>query len=62
TVEWAQMWRAVPKVVFSRTLTQVTGTNTRLATRGLADEIAALRAQPGEGGARHPSSSASAAR
>ena len=49
TVEWAQMWRAVPKVVFSRTLTEVTGTNTRLATRGLADEIAALRAQPGEG-------------
>lgn len=49
TVEWAQMWRAVPKVVFSRTLTEVTGTNTRLATRGVADEIAALRAQPGEG-------------
>ena len=26
TVEWARMWRAVPKVVFSRTLTEVTGT------------------------------------
>ena len=49
TVEWAQMWRAVPKVVFSRTLTEVTGTNTRLATRGLAEEIAALRAESDEG-------------
>lgn len=49
TVEWARMWRAVPKVVFSRTLTEVTGTNTRLATRGLAEEIAALRAESDEG-------------
>ncbi|MFX4288458.1 dihydrofolate reductase family protein, partial [Janibacter sp. G349] len=49
TVEWARMWRAVPKVVFSRTLTEVTGTNTRLATRSLAEEIAALRAESDEG-------------
>lgn len=47
--EWAQLWRALPKVVFSTTLTEVTGTNTRLATGSLADEVARLRAEPGDG-------------
>lgn len=47
--EWARLWKALPKVVFSRTLTSVEGTNTRLATGGLAEEIARLRAEPYDG-------------
>jgi dihydrofolate reductase len=43
--EWARLWRALPKVVFSRTLTSVEGSNTRLATGTLADEIAQLRSE-----------------
>lgn len=46
---FAELWKAVPKVVFSRTLTEVRGSNTRLATAGLAEEIARLRAGPEEG-------------
>lgn len=37
---FADLWMALPKVVFSRTLTEVEGT-ARLATAPLADEIAA---------------------
>lgn len=47
-VDWAVNWRALPKVVFSRTLTAVRGSNTRLATDDLATEIARLKAEPGE--------------
>lgn len=47
--EWARMWRALPKIVFSTTLTEVTGSNTQLASGGLAQEIERLRAEPGEG-------------
>ncbi len=46
--EWTALWKPLPKVVFSRTLTSVEG-NARLATDGLAGEIARLRAEPGEG-------------
>lgn len=46
--EFAELWRALPKVVFSTTLTQVQG-KTRLATGGLREEIERLRAEPGEG-------------
>ncbi|MFD8010834.1 dihydrofolate reductase family protein [Streptomyces sp. NPDC058955] len=46
--EWAALWNPLPKVVFSRTLTTVQG-NARLASGGLAEEIARLRAEPGEG-------------
>lgn len=46
--EWAALWNPLPKVVFSRTLTAVEG-NARLATGTVADEIARLRAEPGEG-------------
>lgn len=46
--EWAMMWRALPKVVFSRTLTAVQG-NTRLSSGGLAEEIERLRSEPGDG-------------
>ncbi|MFD8816296.1 dihydrofolate reductase family protein [Streptomyces sp. NPDC059627] len=49
TREWAALWRALPKVVFSTTLSAVQGSNTRLAAGGLAAEIERLRAEPGEG-------------
>jgi len=45
--EWAALWNPLPKVVFSTTLTAVRG-SARLATGSLADEIARLRAEPGE--------------
>jgi len=48
TVEFAALWKALPKVVFSTTLSAVQG-NARLATGGLAEEIARLQAEPGEG-------------
>ncbi|WP_267713672.1 dihydrofolate reductase family protein [Streptomyces sp. CoH17] len=48
-LEWAALWKALPKVVFSRTLTSVRGTNTRLASGTVAAEIERLRAEPGEG-------------
>lgn len=47
--EWTQVWNALPKVVFSTTLTEVHASNTRLATGTLAVEIARLRDEPGEG-------------
>jgi dihydrofolate reductase len=47
--EFADLWNALDKVVFSRTLTSVEGSY-RLATAGLAEEVARLRAGPGEGG------------
>ncbi|MFI8325565.1 dihydrofolate reductase family protein [Streptomyces sp. NPDC085529] len=46
--EWAALWNPLPKVVFSRTLSTVQG-NARLASGGLAEEIARLRAEPGDG-------------
>lgn len=48
TREFAVIWRALPKVVFSTTLSEVEG-NVRLATGGLVEEIERLRAEPGEG-------------
>ena len=46
--EFADIWRALPKVVFSTTLDSVEGTNTRLATDGVAEEVARLKEQPGK--------------
>jgi dihydrofolate reductase len=46
--EWTALWKPLPKVVFSTTLTEVRG-RARLATDGLAAEIERLRAEPGEG-------------
>lgn len=46
---FAEVWKALPKVVFSTTLSEVEGSNTRLLSGGLAEEIERLRAQPGEG-------------
>jgi dihydrofolate reductase len=47
-LEWAALWKPLPKVVFSTTLSEVQG-NARLASSGLAVEIERLRAEPGEG-------------
>lgn len=47
-LEWAAIWKALPKVVFSTTLSAVKG-NARLAYGGPAEEIERLRAEPGEG-------------
>jgi dihydrofolate reductase len=46
--KFAALWKSLPKVVFSTTLSAVEG-NARLATGGLAEEIERLRAEPGEG-------------
>jgi dihydrofolate reductase len=43
-VEFAGIWREKPKVVFSRTLDEVTW-NSRLVRENLAQEVAALKAQ-----------------
>ena len=48
-LEWAAIWKPLPKVVFSTTLSAVQG-NARLASGGLAEEIERLRAEPGDGG------------
>jgi dihydrofolate reductase len=47
-LEWAAMWKPLPKVVFSTTLSAVQG-NARLASGALAEEIERLRAEPAEG-------------
>ena len=47
-LEWATIWKPLPKVVFSTTLSAVQGT-ARLASGTLAEEIERLRAEPGEG-------------
>ncbi|WP_327112243.1 dihydrofolate reductase family protein [Streptomyces sp. NBC_01341] len=47
-LEWASLWKPLPKVVFSTTLSAVQG-NARLASGGLAEEIERLRAEPGDG-------------
>jgi len=47
-LEWAALWKPLPKVVFSTTLSTVQG-YARLASGGLAEEIVRLRAEPGEG-------------
>ncbi|TWD14849.1 dihydrofolate reductase [Streptomyces sp. T12] len=46
--EWTELWNPLPKVVFSRTLTEVRG-NARLATGSLTEEVERLRKEPGEG-------------
>ncbi|MEU3145425.1 MULTISPECIES: dihydrofolate reductase family protein [unclassified Streptomyces] len=46
--EWTALWKPLPKVVFSTTLSAVQG-HARLASGGLAEEIGRLRAEPGEG-------------
>src|SRR5271166_1667172 len=45
-VKFAQIWKALPKVVFSATLKSVVG-NTRLARGGLSEEVSRLKERPG---------------
>jgi len=49
TLEFAGIWKPLEKIVFSRTLTEVQGTNTRLAEGTPAEEVERLKAEPGEG-------------
>jgi len=46
-LEFARIWKALPKVVFSTTLEKVEG-NASLARDGAAEELARLKAQPGK--------------
>jgi len=46
--EFAALWVSLPKVVFSRTLSAVAGSN-RLATGDLKEEVERWRAEPGQG-------------
>ena len=45
---FADVWAALPKVVFSRTLDRVEGDHARLATAPLADEVAGALAAAGD--------------
>jgi dihydrofolate reductase len=46
-LEFARIWKNLPRIVFSKTLETVQG-NARLATDGVAEEVAKLREQPGK--------------
>ena len=48
-LEFARIWQPLPKVVFSRTLTQVEGEGTRLAQGTPAEELEQLKSEAGEG-------------
>ncbi|KES06013.1 deaminase [Streptomyces toyocaensis] len=47
-LEWAALWKPLPKVVFSTTLSEVRG-HARLASGGVAEEIERLKAEPDGG-------------
>ncbi|MDX1993408.1 MAG: dihydrofolate reductase family protein [bacterium] len=46
-IEYARIWQSIPKIVFSKTLEKV-GANARLVRENIADEVRALKAQPGK--------------
>jgi dihydrofolate reductase len=46
-LEFARLWKATPRLVFSRTLTQVEG-NARLMTSDPVEEVRGLKTQPGK--------------
>ena len=46
-LEFARIWKALPKLVFSTTLETVVG-NATLVRNGVADEVAKLKEQPGK--------------
>jgi len=48
TYEFARVFDALDKVVFSTTLKQVEGNNTRLVRANVAEEVLALKQQPGK--------------
>jgi dihydrofolate reductase len=45
-IEYAKIWKNMPKIVFSKTLDQV-GWNSRLVRGNIAEEVNKLKAQPG---------------
>lgn len=49
--DFAAVWQALPKIVFSHTLTSVEGRNTRLATRDIEAELGELEGNVEVGGA-----------
>jgi dihydrofolate reductase len=46
-LEFARIWKSIPKIVFSTTLEKVEG-NARLLRDGVAEEVATLKEQPGK--------------
>jgi len=46
-IEYARIWQSIPKIVFSKTLQHV-GENARLVSDNIAEEVRALKAQPGK--------------
>jgi dihydrofolate reductase len=46
-LEFARIWKDIPKIVFSKTLERVEG-NARLVRDGVAEEVAELKEQPGK--------------
>jgi dihydrofolate reductase len=46
-VEFARIWRDMPKIVYSRTLERVEDPNATIVRDVVADEVMALKAQPG---------------
>jgi dihydrofolate reductase len=46
-IEFARIWKEIPRIVFSSSLGQVAG-NARLVRDSLAEEVAELKAQPGK--------------
>jgi dihydrofolate reductase len=46
-LEFARIWKSMPKIVFSKTLEKVEG-NARLVRDGVAEEVAKLKEQPGK--------------
>jgi dihydrofolate reductase len=46
-LEFARIWKALPKIVFSKTLEKVEG-NARLIRDDAAEEVARLKAEPGK--------------
>ena len=46
-LEFARIWKDTPRIVFSNTLEKVEG-NARLATDGVAEEVAKLKEEPGK--------------
>jgi dihydrofolate reductase len=47
-LDFARLWKRLPKIVFSRTLETVEGSNTTLAVGDIAEEVAKLKEQPGK--------------
>jgi dihydrofolate reductase len=45
--EFAEIWQALPRIVFSNTLEKVEG-NARLASAGIAEEVTRLKEEPGK--------------